>query len=134
MKQAVIDIEECEPEAKRIVTIRRIVQQLVHCANEALSVIEHTEDIKCAVGDLQQARLLVDNAERRISMREIRKKDMAKCESIVTTRRMVQQLVHCANKALSVIEHTEDLNCALDDLQQARSLIDIAYDKIIESL
>lgn len=41
----------------------------------------------------------------------------------ITLRRNLQQIVHCAQEALSVIENDEDMNCAIDDLQQASQLI-----------
>ena len=44
---------------KRNVTIRRNVQQVVHCAKEALSVIEADEDLGSAVDDLNQCQILL---------------------------------------------------------------------------
>lgn len=44
----------------KIISIRRNVQQVVHCAKEALSVIEAGEDIECAIDDLNQCKLLLD--------------------------------------------------------------------------
>lgn len=40
----------------------------------------------------------------------------------VTTRRTVQQIKHCVEEALSIIERAEDLRCAHDDLRQAYEL------------
>jgi hypothetical protein len=44
----------------KIVTPRRLAQQIVHCATEALSAIEHKEDPRHVVADLNQARQLID--------------------------------------------------------------------------
>lgn len=41
----------------------------------------------------------------------------------VTLRRMIQQVKHCAEEALSVVERDEDMRCAMDDLKQAEMLI-----------
>ncbi len=49
-------------------------------------------------------------------------------ERVITTRRTIQQIVHCAEEALGVIEREEDIRCAIDDLNQARELIDTAQD------
>jgi hypothetical protein len=38
--------------ADRVVTPRRTLEQIVHTAQEALSVIERGEDINCCLGDL----------------------------------------------------------------------------------
>jgi hypothetical protein len=46
--------------SKRNITIRRNVQQVAHCALEALAVIERGEDLGCAVDDLTQCRMLLD--------------------------------------------------------------------------
>lgn len=43
----------------RIITNRRLIQQIVHCASEALAVVENDEDPKCAVDDLEQAAELI---------------------------------------------------------------------------
>ncbi len=51
-------------------------------------------------------------------------------ERVITTRRTIQQIVHCAEEALGVIEREEDIRCAIDDLNQARELIDTALRKI----
>lgn len=48
------------------VSIRRNLQQVVHCAVEALSVVEHDEDWRCAVDDLQHARGLIDEVISRL--------------------------------------------------------------------
>lgn len=45
-------------------------------------------------------------------------------ERTVTLRRMIQQVKHCTEEALSVIERDEDTRCAIDDLEQAATLID----------
>lgn len=39
----------------REVTLRRTLQQVGHCIDEALSVLEHSEDLECAVDDIEQA-------------------------------------------------------------------------------
>ena len=47
----------------------------------------------------------------------------------VTLRRNMQQVLHCVQEALSVIENQEDLRCALDDICAAQDLM--AYCKKI---
>jgi hypothetical protein len=42
-----------------VVSLRRTVQQIVHCAKEALAVVEAHEDCGNAVGDLEQAQQLI---------------------------------------------------------------------------
>jgi hypothetical protein len=44
----------------RRVTTRRTIQQIVHCAEEALSVVERDEDPRCAVDDLEQAAVMIE--------------------------------------------------------------------------
>lgn len=44
----------------RQVTLRRNLQQALHCVQEALSVVERDEDLRCAVDDVKHARLLLD--------------------------------------------------------------------------
>lgn len=51
-------------------------------------------------------------------------------EREVTVRRTLEQVVHCAQEALSIVENTEDGRCAVDDLLQARDLIDVAVSAI----
>lgn len=41
----------------------------------------------------------------------------------ITTRRTVQQIKHCVEEALAIIERNEDARCAVDDLDQAGALI-----------
>ncbi len=41
------------------VTLRRNLQQIKHCVEEALSVIEHGEDHRPAIEDLEQAAQLL---------------------------------------------------------------------------
>lgn len=52
----------------------------------------------------------------------------------VTLRRNIEQIVHCAEEALSVVEQCEDLRCAIDDLEQARALIQEVLPKLREKL
>ena len=40
-------------------TLRRTLEQIEHCAKEALSVVEHGEDPRLAIEDLQQAQELI---------------------------------------------------------------------------
>lgn len=49
---------------------------------------------------------------------------MMKSNRTVTLRRMVQQVKHCVEEALAVVENTEDTRCAIDDLEHARALLD----------
>jgi hypothetical protein len=39
----------------RDVTLRRSLEQALHCIAEALSVVEHGEDVRCAEDDVHQA-------------------------------------------------------------------------------
>jgi hypothetical protein len=48
------------------VTVRRNMQQIVHCAIEALSAHEHKEDPFVVLADLDQARGLIEIVTRRI--------------------------------------------------------------------
>jgi hypothetical protein len=41
----------------------------------------------------------------------------------VTLRRNLQQILHCVQEALSVVENQEDLLCAFDDLSGAQELL-----------
>jgi len=41
----------------------------------------------------------------------------------VTLRRSLEQAQHCIVEALSVVEHGEDVNCAIDDVLQAIELL-----------
>ena len=52
------------PEVK--VTLRRNMQQIVHCAIEALSAHENDEDQFVVLADLDQARGLIEIVTRRI--------------------------------------------------------------------
>jgi hypothetical protein len=45
--------------SKRDLTIRRSLQQVKHCVEEALAVVEANEDRGHAVNDLEQAVLLI---------------------------------------------------------------------------
>jgi hypothetical protein len=49
------------------VSIRRNVEQIKHCAEEALSVIVHEEDAQNAVEDLSQAKQLIEEVIRRLT-------------------------------------------------------------------
>lgn len=49
----------------------------------------------------------------------------------VTLRRTVEQVKHCLEEALSVIEREEDLRGALDDVSQAQALLE---DTIVPNL
>jgi hypothetical protein len=54
----------------RNVTLRRTLEQIVHCCEEALSVEMNDEDLRCAVDDLSQARnLIVDTALPQLEIR-----------------------------------------------------------------
>jgi hypothetical protein len=46
----------------RITTIRRTLEQIVHCAEEALSAYSNREDPRHVRDDLMQARDLIDHA------------------------------------------------------------------------
>lgn len=50
----------------------------------------------------------------------------------VSLRRTVQQVKHCVQEALDVIEHGEDMGCALDDLEQAKALIVVCLKRILD--
>jgi len=50
----------------RTVSLRRSVQQAKHCVQEALDAIGHGEDAGCAIDDLEQAKLLIDECLKRI--------------------------------------------------------------------
>lgn len=43
------------PSDSRNVTVRRSLEQACHCIAEALSVVEHGEDVRCAEDDVRQA-------------------------------------------------------------------------------
>ena len=45
----------------RVTTLRRNMQQIVHCAVEALSAHENNEDPRHYRDDLQHARMLIDS-------------------------------------------------------------------------
>lgn len=44
---------------ERVVTLRRMIQQTKHCVEEALAIVERSEDARCAIDDLEQAGLLI---------------------------------------------------------------------------
>ena len=52
---------------------------------------------------------------------------------ITTIRRTLQQIVHCAEEALSAHMNDEDARHVRDDLVQARELIDLAL-KTVSSM
>ena len=41
----------------------------------------------------------------------------------VSLRRNLEQAKHCLEEALSIVEQNEDMNCALDDVEQAAQLL-----------
>ena len=43
------------PPSDRAVTLRRSLEQAQQCIAEALSVVEHGEDVRCAEDDVRQA-------------------------------------------------------------------------------
>jgi hypothetical protein len=43
-------------------SLRRTLEQIEHCAKEALSVVEHEEDPRLAIEDLHQAQELIKYA------------------------------------------------------------------------
>jgi len=45
---------------ERRISLRRTLEQAKHCVVEALSVVEHEEDPRCALDDAQHARDLLD--------------------------------------------------------------------------
>jgi hypothetical protein len=47
------------PTTSNHVTLRRNIQQIKHCVEEALSVIEHGEDHRSAIDDLEHASMLL---------------------------------------------------------------------------
>jgi hypothetical protein len=42
----------------------------------------------------------------------------------VTLRRLLEQTKHCVEEALSIVEQGEDVECAIDDIEQAQELIE----------
>lgn len=50
----------------RETTIRRTLEQIVHCAQEALSAFQASEDPRHVRDDLHQARELIDHAMKTI--------------------------------------------------------------------
>lgn len=48
----------------------------------------------------------------------------------ISIRRNIQQAGHCVSEALSIVEHGEEAACAVDDLHQARELIDTVLKRI----
>lgn len=47
--------------SRRLVSIRRRLQQVKHCVEEALEVVERKEDVRCAADDLLHAQELLKN-------------------------------------------------------------------------
>jgi hypothetical protein len=47
-------------------SLRRTLEQIVHCAEEALSVVENEEVLEHAENDLRQAKALIDVALRQL--------------------------------------------------------------------
>jgi len=47
------------PSDDRNVTLRRMIEQAIHCLTEADSVLKNKEDPRCAVDDVMQARDLI---------------------------------------------------------------------------
>jgi hypothetical protein len=49
----------------------------------------------------------------------------------VTLRRSIEQVIHCLEEGLSVLENNEDPRCALDDFQHANYLLsDVVLPKV----
>ncbi len=48
----------------------------------------------------------------------------------VTTRRTLEQVKHCVEEALSVVERKEDPTHACNDLDQATQLIDVVLETL----
>ena len=48
----------------RRVTLRRTLEQVLHCVEETLSVVEHGEDARLAQDDVEQAVLLLEGKVR----------------------------------------------------------------------
>ena len=46
---------------RRLVSVRRRLQQIKHCVEEALEVFEKKEDVRCAADDLLHAQELLKN-------------------------------------------------------------------------
>lgn len=44
----------------RVVTLRRTMQQAIHCLEEATSAWIEGEDVNCAIDDVEQAHLLCE--------------------------------------------------------------------------
>ena len=55
----------------RTVTLRRTLQQMLHCVDEALSIVENNEDPRCALDDLEQAEVLLRDNVRPALRRKI---------------------------------------------------------------
>lgn len=48
------------PSENRNVTLRRTIQQVIHCLEEAESVLGYDEDPRCAADDIDQAQRLIE--------------------------------------------------------------------------
>jgi hypothetical protein len=55
-------------------TVRRSLEQAIHCLQEALSVVEHGEDVDHAQGDVLQARDLIERVILPVLVRPARPK------------------------------------------------------------
>jgi hypothetical protein len=62
------------------------------------------------------------------------KTNMGNQERNVSLRRNVEQVGHCVAEALSVLNNDEDVRCAVDDLEQAKSLIETVLPKLREKI
>jgi hypothetical protein len=51
-------VDDCE-RRDRIITPRRLLEQIVHTAQEALSIYEHKEDVRCALDDINSMEALI---------------------------------------------------------------------------
>jgi hypothetical protein len=52
------------------VTLRRTIQQIGHCVEEALAVVENDEPVQCAIDDLEQAMMLIQD----VALQELRRR------------------------------------------------------------
>ncbi len=55
---------------------------------------------------------------------------MTNPKNVATLRRNIEQAKHCLEEALSVVVHEEDIERAVDDLDQARLLVDEIIERI----
>ena len=46
---------------QRNITLRRSIQQVIHCLKEAEAVLNNKEDPRCALDDIHQANMLIDD-------------------------------------------------------------------------